>query len=307
MEEENNQFTQQIKHVCKLCNKSFLCGRSLGGHMRSHDKKPSSFEFDSHNPTSGYGYGLRENPKKTNKFNSDISFDDDSSSVEDKFCKQCGKGFFSWKALFGHMKCHSDYKRKRSRTSSSLNSEIDQEQDQEHDQEEEVAMCLMMLSRDGSGDVESSDNNYEFLLQVQKTEMKEFECSTCNKTFHSYQALGGHRASHKKIRTCFNDQELVQIAESSSISSSNGLLKKINHRIHQCPVCFKVFQTGQALGGHKRSHLMEASKNKNGGGVVLDRPPATAAAADGVFPDLNLPAPVEEEDSYQQQPWWVLV
>ncbi|KAA8538360.1 hypothetical protein F0562_027817 [Nyssa sinensis] len=30
-----------------------------------------------------------------------------------------------------------------------------------------------------------------------------FECTTCNKTFHSCQALRGHRASHKKIKGCF--------------------------------------------------------------------------------------------------------
>eukprot|EP01018_Ginkgo_biloba_P035813 Gb_01024 [translate_table: standard] len=27
-----------------------------------------------------------------------------------------------------------------------------------------------------------------------------YECKTCNKVFHSFQALGGHRASHNKIK-----------------------------------------------------------------------------------------------------------
>nr|XP_016476308.1 PREDICTED: uncharacterized protein LOC107797907 [Nicotiana tabacum] len=31
-----------------------------------------------------------------------------------------------------------------------------------------------------------------------------FECTTCNKSFHSYQALGGHRASHKRTKDCEN-------------------------------------------------------------------------------------------------------
>lgn len=31
-----------------------------------------------------------------------------------------------------------------------------------------------------------------------------YECTTCNKTFYSYQALGGHRASHKKVKGCFS-------------------------------------------------------------------------------------------------------
>lgn len=32
-----------------------------------------------------------------------------------------------------------------------------------------------------------------------------YECMTCNKIFHSYQALGGHRASRTKVKGCFAD------------------------------------------------------------------------------------------------------
>lgn len=73
------------KHLCKLCNKSFPCGRSLGGHMRSHMINSSNHDDDHH-------HGLKNAS---------------SLSVLDKICKECGKGFQSWKALFGHMKCHS--------------------------------------------------------------------------------------------------------------------------------------------------------------------------------------------------------
>ncbi|KAK9278469.1 hypothetical protein L1049_028034 [Liquidambar formosana] len=128
---------QEQKHVCKLCNKSFPCGRSLGGHMRSHvitnsaetDEKLSrkklsaSVNNDGINTNTDAGfdagthpvYGLRENPKKTCRF-ADSSED---TLLHGKFCKDCGKGFLSWKALFGHMKCHSE----REKASNSLEEE----------------------------------------------------------------------------------------------------------------------------------------------------------------------------------------
>ncbi|KAG9152662.1 hypothetical protein Leryth_020870 [Lithospermum erythrorhizon] len=30
-----------------------------------------------------------------------------------------------------------------------------------------------------------------------------FECTSCNRKFHLFQALGGHRASHKRTKGCF--------------------------------------------------------------------------------------------------------
>ncbi|XP_027338411.1 uncharacterized protein LOC113852386 [Abrus precatorius] len=544
---------QEVKHVCKFCSKSFPCGRSLGGHMRSHvtnastenEEKvsaPTIRKLSSFNSNGGDtceagvnngGYGLRENPKKTWRF-TDSSED---TAVLDKFCKECGKGFHSWKALFGHMKCHSDRERvtqnntflddqdswtnnnnngshkmvlelesqseneasapnrrrrsKRRRTrymdpstsSISFVSEAEQEQ-------EEVAMSLMMLSRDlspwcGLNSVaESSGNNsmhfelegpslvpkvegkrvissgsemakkvtkprdmkWEFgnsaasnlnskgkksseLLAtecpengfgVNKTkdignefirngkdkkpeleldsqfefedngtefsnskytsikaklldsEMKssslkswanktseaefsksshkrgKFECTTCNKIFQSYQALGGHRASHKKIKGCFasknasseNSTELE--ADLSPDPTTESKLMKNNNTIdnnenveehemvttigfdneedtvrgskkskgHECPICLKVFPSGQALGGHKRSHLAggsESTRNCQSQTIVLEE--ATPEIRD--FFDLNLPASTEEDSNSHNhaepyRTWWVV-
>lgn len=525
-----------LKHMCKLCNKSFPCGRSLGGHMRSHVinsaehsqaklhkkiKLPSPnngaiTNANASNSVDTAGYGLRENPKKTCKFK-DSTHED--TLLLDKLCKECGKGFQSWKALFGHMKCHSDKvtnnsaatlegdswtsanqklvldsqsdnenlarnrKKRTSRrggnkrymaattttnntnttASSSISisinannnnastsvSEIEQEQ-------EEIAMCLMMLSRDvsqwgGLNSVgEASDNDSTFVeanlvkfgakvegknsvcngsevvkikklkngklestvlafeelkskefgasqvprngskkvgdfLGKPKVEMKtlikesefddqdelacgkvssrkrkstlnlldpesgtvdysqemfnkdsdpkksKFECTTCNKAFHSYQALGGHRASHKKLKGCFGsridgsensiettepiDQEMILtgFAEKAAETSCFGTKKMTSSSTkgggaHECPICLRVFSSGQALGGHKRSHLIaEAKISQSTTSIVIQEPIREIRD----FLDLNMPAPVEEEISVSSssaigfKPWWV--
>jgi hypothetical protein len=467
------------------------------------------------------GYGLRENPKKTRR----LADSSEENSLYEKLCKECGKKFLSWKALFGHMKCHSEKekgcnsledqdswisanqklvmdsqsdnetenpsRRRRSErrtrymataTSSSFSlangnsssvSEIEQEQ-------EEVAMCLMMLSRDVghwgglNSSAESSDNNSVYLEALEsfqtnriskidgktsvcnggsetvklkklsdknsedlkgrrsefcapgnsrsrsrrnKTEAStdgffkndhfgledsevelgknfsketalsqaqlasvkcnsskrklgdsydpelrsdqslktlttnsmdseicknsskrsKFECTTCNRTFHSYQALGGHRASHKKIKGCFaskiesseNSIETEQhspdpTADSKLIKFSNNenpipqeipagygekrqktIGSKKSNKGHECPICLKVFPSGQALGGHKRSHLVGGSEARNNPTTVIQK----EAPETRDFLDLNLPAPVEEESSNNGRagftPWWV--
>jgi hypothetical protein len=83
-----------------------------------------------------------------------------------------------------------------------------------------------------------------------------FTCKTCGRVFPSFQALGGHRASHKKPRL-------------------DGDLKP---KLHACSICGLEFAIGQALGGHMRRHRAVAS----GGGVM---PPEAAIKKQGAESD----------------------
>ncbi|KFK27524.1 c2h2-type zinc finger protein [Arabis alpina] len=107
--------------------------------------------------------------------------------------------------------------------------------------ESTAARCLMLLSRVGQ------ENNVEGGGDIKRV----FTCKTCLKEFHSFQALGGHRASHKKPN---NNNET---------NSSTGLIKKVKTTSHPCPICGVEFPMGQALGGHMRRH-----RNESGGALV---------------------------------------
>ncbi|KAE8653716.1 putative WRKY transcription factor 57-like isoform X1 [Hibiscus syriacus] len=470
--------TREKKFVCKFCNKRYPCGKSLGGHIRTHMNNENCGESETV-PSAGLicngrivkrvaeaeadGYGLRENPKKTKKF----SVSSNAPLLKEMICKECGKGFHSSKALCGHMACHSEKervycekqkpmmdsqsdtetsstpsKRRRSKriryrstevysnnsvvmeNGSSSVSGIEQEQ-------EEVAMCLMMLSRDSSGcckkglssigdssdnnsvileaksssidvritvknDMKCVPNNGEYLKMKQrdtklksaeagpssecsdsfyftngpkKVEFEEFdskfgkssskfkslntefpkdnnqanrglnqydlrrsnarnddyyshevycnnpskgskyECLTCNKAFDSHRALRGHRANHTKANDCnedslANDGFIVPMTHNKVTkpsphgrtlnnplgSSSEKRLGSKKNKRHQCPFCFRVFKSGQALGGHKRSHFVGGAEDRT---LVIkqDSPDMPTAAVI----DLNLPAPVEDD------------
>ncbi|XP_047306719.1 zinc finger protein ZAT9-like [Impatiens glandulifera] len=101
---------------------------------------------------------------------------------------------------------------------------------------------------------------------------KLFKCRGCNKNFNSHQALGGHRASHKKVKGCYasKEKEEEEISTKGKFSSTTNALSqwnkvcgrnkgKIKSNAHECSICHRVFSSGQALGGHKRCHWLTSS------------------------------------------------
>ncbi|KAG6429771.1 hypothetical protein SASPL_107824 [Salvia splendens] len=228
----------ESRYVCKLCNKRFPCGKSFGGHMRSHvvansaeiEENLECFDMKRDQFVSDSGYILRENPKKSWRAVR-------PPLQEEKVCKQCGKGFKSMKALCGHMACHSERERggasakddQYSWTSENQKVVLDSHSDTETEErmvrirtrsasksrkckkiaedwpfvlgnngsssvseidgheQEEMAVCLMMLSRDCgvkvgvNSVVESSENNSVVVetksssMEVRKERVERYE------------------------------------------------------------------------------------------------------------------------------------
>ncbi|KAJ4869576.1 C2H2-type zinc finger family protein [Raphanus sativus] len=120
-----------------------------------------------------------------------------------------------------------------------------------------------------------------------------YQCKTCDRTFPSFQALGGHRASHKKPKATAGLHDLKKSIYNDAVSLHlNNVLtttpnnnnnnhrslvaygKANNNKVHECGICGAEFTSGQALGGHMRRHR----------GVVVSATTATQTAT------LALPA-----------------
>lgn len=148
----------------------------------------------------------------------------------------------------------------------------------EHDSMSTMANYLMLLSRGGEMDVFSNSSS---------SPTRVFECKTCSRQFPSFQALGGHRASHKKPRLMGGDGSL-----DSQSSSSHGSPTK--PKSHECSICGLEFAIGQALGGHMRRHRQNnqspSNLEENGNGQQVSQVPVVKKTTSRrvLYLDLNL-------------------
>ncbi|TMW84866.1 hypothetical protein EJD97_024229 [Solanum chilense] len=130
-------------------------------------------------------------------------------------------------------------------------------------EDEYLALCLLMLAHSNN----NNDNDNDI------TSKNLYECSVCGKCFGSYQALGGHKASHRSNTDKVNEHSVI----TTNATSGNA----VSGRTHECSICHKTFPSGQALGGHKRRHfegkVTSSSSSLNGVGSVNNF-------------DLNIPA-----------------
>ncbi|KAG8376620.1 hypothetical protein BUALT_Bualt09G0082400 [Buddleja alternifolia] len=173
-----------------------------------------------------------------------------------------------------------------------------------YEDEEDMANCLILLAK-GQRQTPSPP-----VATAAPMAAEVYQCKTCNKRFASFQALGGHRASHKKpnsksvtldydkkpsknykqddFQSNRDDSTVLSLQISNRVMSSN----QNKPRVHECSICGAEFASGQALGGHMRRHrpIAVAPTTSHGG----ESQEVTKKPRNLLSLDLNLPAPEDD-------------
>ncbi|XP_016448188.1 zinc finger protein ZAT5-like [Nicotiana tabacum] len=98
------------------------------------------------------------------------------------------------------------------------------------EEDEDMANCLILLAQSGRRKVQvvtevkkEKISSRKFTEMVNTTTGKAgffvYECKTCNRTFPSFQALGGHRASHKRPKTIVEEKKSVTIPATATATA----------------------------------------------------------------------------------------
>jgi hypothetical protein len=323
------------RHTCKLCFRRFHNGRALGGHMRSHVMAASS------------AAAYYSPPPLSLASTSSTEMDDDADPAPQKPPTPCVAREEGAKKAFCFPELSGGGRAARGESSVVQDGESDTESsprfavsrrrskrarrrapppaasDPEHPAssvsdatpEEDVAMSLVMLSRDSwtrrsrpgpgpgpdprwgpasSGADRSKDGGVRSFVGADDEADREHgdvarprgrhRCGVCRKVFRSYQALGGHRASVKKGKG-----GCVPVPPSAAARSPKARRGQTGPAVHECPFCSRVFESGQALGGHKRAHVAHGAP-----APPVPWTPARSGDSSGSI-DLNVPAATDDD------------
>ncbi|XP_057532922.1 zinc finger protein ZAT9-like [Amaranthus tricolor] len=246
-----------FKHFCKICEKGFMCGRALGGHMRTHgtgdeiesldndwEEKDVGSNGGTSPPNNKRMYGLRVKPNRPGT---------------SKGSENCGMESLSCKSFLDHGKCicHDDvknvlsspntegegkavdksswlkHKRKRS-LRNKVENYTTTNMSPSNEEQDLAADCLMMLSNAVESNTMAEQIEDSFASSSRQEENKR-NCFL--EPFISHQVKDGFAVNE------FYDNDIMNLTPDSH---TKGLF--------ECKACKKVFNSHQALGGHRASH-----------------------------------------------------
>jgi len=289
--------------LCEYCGEEFFSWKTLIRHMRCHYN----------NPTKGEQHGVSEDKE-------DVSNSESDSDSNPQWNKTKGKRSKRPR----HHRPNSEEAAAAAAPATTAASE--------NEEVEYMANCLVMLATAGepwesknrqfyqqcatSGSVDvktpivlkthkrkAPSGKPQSQLQPVKLTSKKmgstFQCRSCKKIFDSFHALGGHRASHNKIKGCFAREEAESLEGEEIITTDEDLSKDMHktppskdqltdscsNGIEEVHGGLKPFESGQALSGHMGIISSETTSDIS----------STKQQQHPPWLDLNLPAPLDDD------------
>ncbi|KAG0466403.1 hypothetical protein HPP92_017983 [Vanilla planifolia] len=238
--------SKQLLFTCGVCSKSFASKKALFGHQRVHPKNKIAIRIQSR------GAEARE------------------TWASACYCRK-GVAGENWEVLDGAyvLSCMS-------RSVCDLGGEEEQSclhcAFQRFDREHSVRRRICMKQEDETVKGSEAANKYK--------------CKQCLVEFDSFQALGGHCASHNNKARNGNGEAVKE--------------ETVVRKTYPCDKCDEVFDNGRALGGHKRKHytgpelrVCRKQSSSSSNGELPDLESATGASTELVVLDFDLNLPAE--------------
>lgn len=248
---------------CRCCGKGFMSNKAMGGHLRIHSHR---------------------NPTSKTELQQQQEDDDDLFS-----CLVCTESFSSMKLLCQHMNIHrhTDSSQESHVSSSEVDTIVKQGNDPHTiDLLEDFKFKWSRTGRRGSKTIPSQDAQ-PLKLRVRPAHMETRKNKKMKTEDTSMEFEQGGTKSKSGVDPCHARR-----------SRKKGKAVKSEH---QCEICGKTFETGQALGGHKTYHRVKNKKVELLQQGKTKQEPCMMTPM--LLPDLNHPKTVLDFDlniPYQQ-------
>uniref|UniRef100_A0A0E0D2J5 C2H2-type domain-containing protein n=1 Tax=Oryza meridionalis TaxID=40149 RepID=A0A0E0D2J5_9ORYZ len=260
-------------HRCTICRRSFATGQALGGHKRCHYWDGTSVSVSvsaSASAVRNFDLNLMPLPESTAAAGIKRWAEEEEvqSPLPVKKLRILYVAFVN--GQIKHKRFTLEKTIQRPRRNLMCNMQYDNRKLSVHahhtkmvtnmTHDDYVSLCLMALAQAGvGGQWPAQKQQIDMAPPAPERELR-FRCSVCGKAFPSHQALGGHKASHRKPPTAALPMHVIDAPPPPSAeetASSTTTTTTSGGGRHRCSVCHRTFATGQALGGHKRCHYWD--------------------------------------------------